>query len=471
MHTRTVIGTGSLLVAAAIALAAGATRAQDDGQAKRARLVIEKRTVSFGRQRNTEPATAEFAIVNRGDDTLYVWPTESDCPCMASSIRTEKLEIAPGERETLTATLSLEGRRGFVRETLSLETSDPDTPGLTLTMEGTAIAPDQPADEASVPPNEQHMTAKPVAGGQGLVCPEPVHDFGQADSTRTIVAEFSLRNTGPEPVRIGKVMSSCGCMSAEISDTELDVGEAATVRTDISLLGRHGPVNERVMVLVTEPERRHIPLRIRGTAVERVDINPHMVHFGRVLIDEGKERRVEVRFIDPEAVLRIESVACDAEFLAAEVEPRGERPAEGYTITVRTKPPLPAGPFETTLRIRTDRDTSPEIAIPMAGLGVGPLAFSPDHILLVIGNDAEATVTRDIYVTGGQVEEFAILGVRPPAEGVRVELSEMPSGGYRVQLHGLPVHEDLDGKVVRIETDVEAMPEIRVPIEVVRPDR
>ena len=109
----------------------------ESGPAHAPRIVCDQPTFEFGERDNSETVEHTFVIKNEGDLSLEISNIRAACGCTVANI-TSKL-IAPGETADLTARLSLRGRSGRQRKSITVTSNDPVTPHLTLFLDGTAM--------------------------------------------------------------------------------------------------------------------------------------------------------------------------------------------------------------------------------------------------------------------------------------------------------------------------------------------
>lgn len=74
----------------------------------------------------------------------------------------------------------------------------------------------------------EDIKASMEVAGPILSFDRTLHDFGSIPMTGgTVETTFELTNTGVQPLIIGEISASCGCTSAEISETTIDPQETA----------------------------------------------------------------------------------------------------------------------------------------------------------------------------------------------------------------------------------------------------
>jgi hypothetical protein len=134
-------------------------------------------------------------------------------------------------------------------------------------------------------------------------------------------------------------------------------------------------------------------------------------------------------------------------------------------IAVRTCPPLQPGAQGTRISVRTDDEKIPELGLPVSVRVLDELTVLPSQ--LVMRRSEAPAVDRMILIRPGTTATFTILAVEPPLEGIEVTQQSLPSDMVRINLHGLPVSDEMDGKHVLIRTDLQRMREILVPIRVI----
>lgn len=103
------------------------------------KIVCDEPEFDFGERRNDEKVEHEFIVKNAGDGLLIIDKVKTTCGCTVA--QPEKKELKPGESTKIKATLTLANRQGPQSKQITVESNDPDTPILTLTMKGVATDP------------------------------------------------------------------------------------------------------------------------------------------------------------------------------------------------------------------------------------------------------------------------------------------------------------------------------------------
>lgn len=292
---------------------------------------------------------------------------------------------------------------------------------------------------------------------------EPTFNFGEADSTQVVEHTFVIENTGTSELEILHVRSSCGCTIGNLSASHIPPGGKSELLARLNLRGRSGPQRHTITLETNDPEQNRFQLRIAGTAATELEVRPERVFFGPITPGENPEQEVTIisRAGRP---IQITGVDSDSEHFTAEVEPF-ERDGS-YRVRIRPRN-LPPGMSHGNIRLATTSRSRPHINIPVTADVVGALAVAPTKIALRPLGDGQ-TVTRYVVVRPGRVRSFELVNVEPPDPSIAVHVSPMPPHGYRIQLSNITPHTGLHGTHIRIETDVEDMREIEIPIEIVQ---
>jgi hypothetical protein len=102
------------------------------------RIATPQATCAFGWRDAAETVTNRFILRNAGDAPLFLSDIRLSCGC--SRAEPERRALAPGEETALEVQTALRGLHGPLRKSVTVTSNDPDTPYLTLWIEGEARA-------------------------------------------------------------------------------------------------------------------------------------------------------------------------------------------------------------------------------------------------------------------------------------------------------------------------------------------
>lgn len=91
----------------------------------------------FGQADNTAKVEHDYKVRNDGKSQLLIKDVKASCGCTA--VTPAKTELAPGEETTIKAVLNLENKQGAQSKTITVNSNDPSTPRLVLSLKGIAV--------------------------------------------------------------------------------------------------------------------------------------------------------------------------------------------------------------------------------------------------------------------------------------------------------------------------------------------
>lgn len=299
-----------------------------------------------------------------------------------------------------------------------------------------------------------------VLGQPNLVVQKPVYDFGERDNSETVEHTFVLENRGDRILEIERTKTSCGCTVANLPDRTLDPGESAELTARLSLKNRRGRQTKMITVFSNDPDSPQTRLTLQGEAVSEFVIQPSRLFISGLSRDDRVVRDVQV--MSTREAFSITGVENHMPEIEVEVIPVEE--GKRYTVRITTRPPLETGRFQGAVVLQTDHSTRKTLPITVMGHVVGSVAYAPEQIVLSTRNSG--AVTRYIVVRPGSDGPVTVTGVEAPSEDISVQTMSMGQNGYRIQLNNLKADASLNGQDVVIRTDSEAMPIIRIPIQI-----
>lgn len=290
-------------------------------------------------------------------------------------------------------------------------------------------------------------------------------ELGELTAGETAELEFPLVNTGTEPLRIERVIASCGCTTASHPRT-LKPGEKGVLK--INLVSHplwSGPVEKQITVVSNDPEQPSLNLQI----VARM--RPLFHYAPRIPIGVNYKKGDVIRQVltvtsatnPPTEVIRVvaDGAGTEARLLPAE---SSDRPGVAR-VEIVLRPPEQGGDFTRFITLQTTHSRVPAIAIPIAGVSEDAISVSPP-LLRLEGLSAGADTGKPrpiiLYKRGGS---FRVLEVRTDTPALQAELSDaFGTDLYEISIRYLGGWKKgkSTGKIV-IVTDNAAAPRLEVP--------
>ena len=305
------------------------------------------------------------------------------------------------------------------------------------------------------------LAPPPATNAPRLVCEQPSFDFGSVYEASVVEHEFVVHNAGSAPLSIANVRASCGCTVASLQDSIVAPGTQTVIRTRLSLQGRRGHQSKSITVQSNDPLCPVQTLWLNGTVTVEAALDPPYVNFGSITPETDMTREVQLQSRRPEVT--VTNVTCDSPVFAVSLWDEPGRKGKGFAI--RTVPPLGDGQTRATVTAFLDHPDRRELRITVVAFVPQEVRVLPQQIILQRGFEAPAV--RTIVLYPGTVREYKVLNVENPSPAVRHSVQRVAPGSYRIDFMNLTPSEELQGKSVRILTDLAKMKEILVPIRIV----
>jgi hypothetical protein len=169
-------------------------------------------------------------------------------------------------------------------------------------------------------------------------------------------AVFTFKNTGPSPVRLAQVTSSCGCTVPKLEKDLYAPGETGEIRAKFTVGSRQGRQESAVTVLSDDPAAQRTVLKLHIDIPTAVDIRPRVIYW--TVNEEPTAKAMEVK-VHPSLKVAFKEVRALTEGFFAEIKPGSD--ANTWLVEIR--------PQDTQNRRRATFELITEAPVP----GAGPL--------------------------------------------------------------------------------------------------
>ncbi len=185
------------------------------------------------------------------------------------------------------------------------------------------------------------------------------HVAGPLDEAAEAVFRFT--NTGPSPVTISGIKSSCGCTVPELEKRTYAPGEGGELRARFKFDGRVGVQHKTVTLQTDEPGAPSTVLSLKVTIPQLFETDRHFVVWRRGEAPEAKA--IAVKVLDPELV-KLVAVESRNPLVGARLE---RTDAPGVYRVVITPPPTDSA-LQSTIVVRSDFPAGNPRVIPLYAL-------------------------------------------------------------------------------------------------------
>ena len=300
--------------------------------------------------------------------------------------------------------------------------------------------------------------------GSGLVCEVAEQSFGEARADASVTNTFALSNAGTNAVRILNVRPTCGCTTAALSTNVLPPGTTAQLTTVLSLAGRRGYQRKAVYVESDDPVHPHLKVEVTGTVITDIAAEPPGIHFGTVAAT-GRISRDVILAARSNLTFAVKSVNTGSSLFKAEAETRDA--GHGAVIHITCEEPRAPGTASAIVQVTTDCPTQPELTIPVSVFVGGDLVAVPSQLVLVeAGTNEVRTANLSVYSPAGKA--FAVKRVELPDSSLTSRVVSVTADRVRIEIQSRGALQAVDNQSIRVMTDMATVPEVKVPLRVMR---
>jgi hypothetical protein len=322
--------TATLLLGAA----AGTARAAQP------RIEATKRVIDLGVQEPGPRLTIDFPIRNAGTAPLEITRVAPMCGCMVA--RYDR-RLLPGAKGSVRVFFDSAGRHGEVRKNITVESTDPKTPRLVLTVRALL------------------RRAIEVSPGETITLP-----MKEGQPTQ---GELILRSHEKAAFQITRVTCSLPgartrlLSSAEIAERVPENPDACRgVQFEIPEEASRTTFETTVVLETTSPRRPRIAVQVTGVPRAAVSVNPPHLYFGNVARKKSEPVLRVITLFRPQGGVRVTGLeASDPHLkLSVEADPSGAL----CDVLAVYEGGWPLGLKRGTITIRTSDPQRPQVRVP-----------------------------------------------------------------------------------------------------------
>jgi len=296
----------------------------------------------------------------------------------------------------------------------------------------------------------------------GVVCINPNFDFGAVYSDAVVNHRYMLTNQGARVVKILAVRSSCGCTTAVATTNEMAPGQSAAVDVVLNFKGRRGRQTKSIYAETDDPQNRVMRLEFTGVVIVPIEAQPEGIHFGTIGTEGRLEQEVLISAVSTNTFQVLGAKSASPQ-VTVTVEPR--EVGKQYLVKVVCDGPRKLGSWMTSVEVETDHPQMKVLSIPVAGFVAGDIVAAPVSLLLMPSATNESrTVWINLWSPGGK--PFKVTKVELPGEGMTNAITVLKPDRCRMEIKTRGTLAGLEGKSIRIETDLDSAKELLIPVRV-----
>lgn len=302
---------------------------------------------------------------------------------------------------------------------------------------------------------------------QSLVCLSPKFDFGKVCEDAVVNHEFILTNQGSRVVNIGRVRAACGCTKTVLTTNVVPPGGTTVVSVEFDARKRRGHQSKAIYCDTDDLEGRTIRLELSGIVIAPIDIQPEGLNFGTVGTAEKLTRDV-LLVASGTNVFHVLTATFSPPLFSATVQTKAE--GKSYVIKVSNDGGRSMGSAIATLKVQTDHPLMETIEIPVAAVVVGDIVPTPSS-LLVTPSPTNTIRTYGLSLSSPIGKAFKVTYVDLPMAGMSNTVKSLTPDRTRIEVSTWGPLTGLDGKFIRVGTDLPTLRELLIPVRVLSAPR
>lgn len=324
---------GFVFALACFGLVLGLNAAEEAPNAGKPKIKFAQTVYDFGKTSQVEQVTGTFIFENVGDAPLKLGKPTTTCGCTVAGVKPDTLQ--PGEKGELTFSLNLGKTRAIVQKNITVDSNDPETPKVTLTVK----ADYTPLYQADKPTFYLHIRK------------------GQTTNLTALVTR-----TDGNPLVISKIEATQPWIEAKAEPDNSSTNQAVRIHATVKPDGAPRYFAEMVKLFVAGSEAPAYTLSFQGRLVGDLTLTPESLYWP--ITDPTKaitSRRIILKSALSEK-LEIKNISSTLKDINVETISK----EDGKTMELVAK--LGALPDKTTngvIRFETNIPSQPKVEVPV----------------------------------------------------------------------------------------------------------
>ncbi len=270
------------------------------------------------------------------------------------------------------------------------------------------------------------------------------HDFGTVARGAKCEFRFQIKNIYQEDAHIEGVRSSCGCMTPQITKSDLKTFETVEVVAEFNTRDFLGQKSHTLTVTFDQPFHAVVELHLTGFIRSDVVFQPGAIDLGTVDVGTEVERKLQVTYAGREDWKIVDAKTADPNFEVEVSQPYRGAGKVSYELLIRLTKTAPVGYIKEQLILVTNDARARELPIEMSGRVISEITISPTSLFMGTVHPGQ-TVTKKLLVRGKK--PFKIIDVKCPDKSFEIATSKEAKS-----VHVIPIAftaGDDPGKVAR----------------------
>lgn len=206
------------------------------------------------------------------------------------------------------------------------------------------------------------------------------HDFGTVARGSKALYEFEFKNPYDRKLVIDHVRSSCGCTKASIAQKIIEPNATGKVLADFNTRSFLGQKSATITVVVRQPVRTEIQLRVKGNIRGDIVLSPGEIQFQNIQKGQKRSLATEIHYAGSQT-WRIVDIQSSLEFLSADLsELERTNGSVKYKLTITMEGDFPQGLIRDQIMVVTNDAKQKRIPLSFSARVSSPLSVSPSSL-------------------------------------------------------------------------------------------
>jgi hypothetical protein len=294
-----------------------------------------------------------------------------------------------------------------------------------------------------------------VRSGGPLVDVPQEFDLGVQEAGQLVAVPVVVRNRGRSPLRLDQLKTSCGCLTVRINaesarrdfeEVTVPPGESVELQTGLVARGSPGArLRESLSFRTNDPSQPNVTVSLIAEVQGTILAVPSRLELGRLVVGGVTRRQCLVRDMGRKKPFRLKEARSTIPHIVSVLKVtergRGEGVSPGlpeaagrtYALELRVTAPEHRQPIHGQIEIIEEGEASPALTVPVGGLVVAAIEFTPPSIVLPRRSERQLVYTSKSVCLGNDGGPFDLKVVKCPP-GVQVRLKRLGEALYHVEV-------------------------------------
>ncbi len=248
------------------------------------------------------------------------------------------------------------------------------------------------------------------------------YNFGTVKQGTLVEANFEIKNSGAEVLKIEKIYAACGCTAAVINADSIAPGATANLKITFDTTGFSGKKAKIVRIFSNDPKQTSVLFTVEGEIKSDISLSVQKLNFGS--IQKGQERTLKFSVITDKnsGVIFKEVVSRSAylELISQEIPDSNQKILQ---VSVKLKSSVPIGSFRDRIAIKSSSSFNPVINLAVFANVQGDLKIDPNILSLGLIEKTANNISK-ISIENKSSKKINILGADSDNENLVLSLEK-----------------------------------------------